>query len=1055
MQALARLCVRRPVFATMLILALVVVGAFSYFTLGVDLLPKVDLPIVTITTSDPGASPEEIETEISKKIEDAVNTISDIDELRSNSTEGLSQVIIQFDLSKDGNVGAQEVQNKINVILNNLPQSAKTPVVQKLDTDAAPVIQIAVSAPRSLRDLTLIADKLIKQKLETATGVGQIKLVGGARREIHVNIDPDRLRAHGLTITDVVNAVRQQNLEIPGGALNAGTKEFTVRTMGRITDSKQFNDIAIGAQQGYVVKVSDVGEAEDSYEEPRTSGRLDGTPSVTLVVSKQSGANTVATANDIKDRMKQITATLPRDIHVQVIADQSIFIEAAIDGIKHHLVMGSIFACVVIFLFLANWRTTLIAAVAIPTSIISTFALMKALNFTLNQLTMLALTLMVGIVIDDAIIVLENIYRYIEEKGMSPYEAAIEGTREIGLAVMATTFSLLAVFLPVGFMGGIVGRFMSSFGFTSAFAIAVSLIVSFTLTPMLCSRFIKLPNVTERHAHSSKDQKVFKYINAYYLSMLKWSMAHRKAVLVICGCTVLSLVPLSMIVGKDFTPTDDQSQFNVLIRTPEGTSLASTTQEAEAVAQSIRKLPGVEDTLMTAGGGTDAAVNAATIFVRLAEVSARKDSQAELMQQTRKLLTTFPPNLHTSVELVSTIGGGGSNAPIQYFIQGPDLVKLGQYSDELLARMKKIPGVTDADSTLRSGKPEVRLIIDRARAADLGVSVNSIETALNTLVAGETVSTFNAGDDQFDVRVRAGEQFRNRVEELSRITVPSSRQLAPISLDELVSVQSSTGPSSINRIDRQRQVTVSSNILTGYSQSAILSALQKAATDMHMDPDYTTGLAGTSKQLNQTAYYFLLAISLTFIFMYIVLAAQFESFIHPVTILMTLPLAVPFGILSLVLTGQSMNIDSALGILLLFGIVKKNAILQIDHTNGLRATGMSRYDAILQANQDRLRPILMTTLALVAGMLPLVLSNGAGAGTNRSIGVLVVGGQSLCLLLTLLAVPVFYSLFEDLSDHPLLKKPAAMARGLWSRIPKKIKRRPAHGLPMNAQEPLA
>ena len=666
---------------------------------------------------------------------------------------------------------------------------------------------------------------------------------------------------------------------------------------------------------------------------------------------------------------------------------------------------------------------------------------------------MLALTLMVGIVIDDAIIVLENIYRYIEEKGMSPYEAAIEGTREIGLAVMATTLSLLAVFLPVGFMGGIVGRFMSSFGFTSAFAIAVSLLVSFTLTPMLCSRFIKVPNVTERHGRSSKDLKFFAYINIYYMRMLKWSLAHRRTVVVICGCTVLSLIPLMMLVGKDFTPTDDQSQFNVLLRTPEGTSLASTTQEAEAVAQAIRKLPGVADTLMTAGGGQDASVNNASIFVRLVDVSERTDSQSELMEQTRHLLSMFPGNLHTSVEAIAVISGG-SNAPIQYFIQGADLAKLGQYSDELLARMKKIPGVTDADSTLRSGKPEVRLVIDRARAADLGVSVNSIESALNTLVAGETVSTFNAGDDQFDVRVRAGEQFRDRVEELRKITVPSSRQLSPISLDELVSVEPSTGPSAINRIDRQRQVTLSANILTGYSQSTILSALQKQAAEMHMDPDYTPGLAGTSKQLNQTVYYFLMAIALTFIFMYIVLAAQFESFIHPVTILMTLPLAVPFGILALVLTHQSMNIDSALGVLLLFGIVKKNAILQIDHTNGLRAAGMNRYDAILQANQDRLRPILMTTLALVAGMLPLVLSNGAGAGTNRSIGVLVVGGQSLCLLLTLLAVPVFYSLFEDLSESTFWQRPGRIARGLWSRVPF-VGRSPVHVVTNDMQEPAA
>ncbi|QEE30371.1 efflux RND transporter permease subunit [Terriglobus albidus] len=1046
MHGLAKLCVRRPVFATMLILSLMVVGAFSYFSLGVDLLPKVDVPTVAVTVADPGASPEEIETEISKKVEDAVNTISGIDELRSNSSEGQAQVIITFDLDKNGDVAAEEVQNKINLIRNDLPQTAKSPVVQKFDPDAAPVLQIAVSAPRSLRDLTLIADKLLRQKLENISGVGQVQLVGGARREIHVNVDPERLRAYSLTITDVVNAVRQQNLELPGGSLNAGTREFTVRTMGRITTAAQFNDIAIAPRQGYVVKVSDIGSAEDSYAEPRTSGRLNGTPAVMLVVSKQSGANSVEVATEVKRRLAEIAPTLPKDVRTQVVQDQSIFIEAAIESIKHHLIEGSIFACAIIFVFLANWRTTLIAAIAIPTSIVSTFALMKAMGFTLNQITMLALTLMVGIVIDDAIIVLENIYRFIEEKGMSPFEAAIEGTREIGLAVMATTLSLLAVFLPVGFMGGIVGRFMSSFGFTSAFAIAVSLLVSFTLTPMLCSRFIKVPAKRDGHQHAdgqhgagqhgSKDSRFFRYINGHYLRLLEWSMAHRKAVVMICGGTILSLIPLFILVGKDFTPADDQSQFNVLIRTPEGSSLAATTQETEAIAQAIRKLPGVQTTLMTAGGGTDGAVNSASIYVKLVDVGDRHDTQTELMQQTRKLLTTFPSNLHTSVELVATVGNGASNAQVQYYIQGPDLDKLTQYSDELLARMKKIPGVTDADSSLRSGKPEVRLEIDRARAADLGVSVNNIEQALNTLVAGETASTFNAGDEQYDVRVRAGEQFRSRIEELNKITVPSTRQLGYVGLNEVVSTQNSTGPSSVNRIARQRQVTVSCNVLPGYSQSQVLSSLQKAVAEMHLDPDYRTGLAGASKELGRTGYYFLLAFALTFIFMYIVLAAQFESFIHPVTILLTLPLAVPFGILSLLLTGQTVNIFSALGLLLLFGIVKKNAILQIDHTNGLRAAGMPRYEAILQANQDRLRPILMTTLALVAGMLPLVISRGTGSATNRSIGVLVVGGQSLCLLLTLIAVPVFYSLFEDIAEHPIWSKPVRMAQALFARIPK-------------------
>ena len=1014
MHALAQLCVKRPVFATMLILSLVVVGIFSYYSLGVDLFPKVDIPTVLVTVANPGASPEEIETEISKKIEDAVNTISQVDEVRSVSSEGQSQVIITFLLSKNGDVAAQEVQNKVNLIVNDLPQTAKQPVVQKFDPDAAPILRVVVSAPRSLRDVTLIADKQIKRSLENAKGVGDVSIVGGARREIHVLVDPTKLRAYDLTVSDVFNALRMQNLELPGGSLNAGAREFTVRTTGRVAQAPQFNQIAIANRNGYVVKVTDIGYAEDSYEEPTSSSRFDGVPAVTLVVAKQSGENTVATADEVRSRLDVIRQSLPKDVKAEIIGDQSVFIKASVKSIQHHLIEGSIFAAIIIFVFLANVRTTLIAAVAIPTSIISTFALMAAMGFTLNNITMLALTLMVGIVIDDAIIVLENIYRFIEEKHVPPFTAAIQGTKEIGLAVMATTMSLLAVFLPVGFMGGIVGRFMSSFGFTSAFAIAVSLLVSFTLTPMLCSRFIKAP-AQKTGGHSSKESFLFRHLDVWYTRMLTWSMAHRKTMVAASVLLVLSIVPLFAFVGKNFLPDDDSSQYNVIVRTPEGTSLAATANLSERIAQEVRELPGVKHTLMTAGATADRSANNAQIYVDLKDLDKRTISQSQLMARTRELLRTYPAEIHTSVDLVSTVGGNQSNADIQYFIQGPDLAKLGEYSEKLLAEIKKIPNLVDTDTTLRSGKPEVRLEIDRPRAADLGVSVMDIEMALNTLVAGQVASEFKAGEDEYDVRVRAQEQARVSAENLARMTVPSSKGRS-VGLDEVVRIVPGTGPSSINRINRQRQVTLSGNVAHGGSQAAILAAMDKLSEGLHMDADYVSGKTGASKELGRTGYYFALAFSLTFIFMYIVLAAQFESFIHPVTILLTLPLAVPFGIVSLLLARQTVNIMSGLGLLLLFGIVKKNAILQIDHTNGLRGTGMARYDAIIQANRDRLRPILMTTIALVAGMAPLVIANGTGAATNRSIGVLVVGGQTLCLVLTLLVVPVFYSLFEDFGE---------------------------------------
>jgi HAE1 family hydrophobic/amphiphilic exporter-1 len=1013
----------------MLIVALMVVGGFSFFTLGVDLFPKIDLPTVAVTVNNPGASAEEVETDITKRVEDAVNTISGIDALRSTSVEGSSTVVIQFMLDKNGDVGAQEIRDKVNLIVNDLPETAKAPVVTKFDPDATPVMQIVLSSPRPLRETTEIADKQIKPQLENISGIGQIQLVGGQKREIRVWVDPDKMRAYNLAVSDVANALRQQNMELPAGSVNAGARELSVRTLGRLVDPVQFNEIAIAQRGSYVVKLRDIGRAEDSEEEPTTAARLNGESAVTMVVSKQSGQNTVAAASALKARLKQVEETLPKDIHVQVINDQSIFINAAVHALEEHLVEGSILAAAIVFAFLANIRTTLISAVAIPTSIISTFALMAAIGYDLNQITMLALTLMVGIVIDDAIIVLENIYRFMEEKGMSPMRAAIEGTREIGLAVMATTLSLLAVFLPIGFMGGIVGRFMSSFGFTASFAIAVSLLVSFTMTPMLTSRFVKvLPKCEGEEKKSSKESRFFHFLDSHYTRMLEWSMAHRKVMVALSVGVILSTVPLFMVVGKNFMAQDDRSEFAVDIRAPEGTSLAATVTIAERVARDIRGLRGVSATLTSVGIGSSSfagpaagSVNSASIYVKLVPRGDRNETQDELMIRARAILKQYPQDLRTSVGQAAN-GPGGGQADVQYTLTGPDLDKLNVYSQGLLTKLRQVPKVADADTSLVYGKPELRVEIDRQRAADLGVRVSDIAQALNTMVAGQVVSTFPSGGEEYDVRLRAAMQFRTSAEGLRQLTVFSTNRMGWVPLDQVVRIRSGEAPSSIGRLNRQRQVTLSANVLPGGSQSKIISTLDQLTEDLHMEPGYRSDLQGTSKELNRTAYYFVIAIALTFIFMYIVLAAQFESFLHPFTILLTLPLAIPFGILSLVILRQSVNIMSGLGLLLLFGIVKKNAILQIDHTNGLRAKGLKRYDAIIQANRDRLRPILMTTTALVAGMLPLVVSNGEGSASNRSIGVLVVGGQTLCLLLTLLAVPVFYSLFDDMKELPMFRK---------------------------------
>ncbi|MDT7688498.1 MAG: hydrophobic/amphiphilic exporter (mainly bacteria), family [Acidobacteriota bacterium] len=1092
MQKLAEICVRRPVFATMLILSLTVVGVFSFSTLGVDLFPKIDLPTITVTVVNPGASPREIETEVTDKVESAVNTISGIDELRSTSVEGVSQVFVTFLLEKNADVAAQEIRDKVNLITGDLPETAEQPIIQKLDTDAAPVLRIAVSANKSLREVTDIADKDIKKRIESINGVGNVAIIGGATREIHVWVDPDKMRAYNITVPDVVAAVRSQNMEVPGGRVDEGTRELTVRTMGRITNPADFNNVAISTRGGYAVKISDIGYTADESEEQRTSARLNGQPAVTLVVSKQSGQNTVQVSDAVKERLKELEpALVKKGVRTQIVGDQSVFIKAAVEAIETHLVEGGLLAALVVFLFLWNFRSTLIAAIAIPTSIVATFGLMAAMGYTLNQITMLALTLMVGIVIDDAIVVLENIFRFVEEKGFGAFQAAIEGTREIGMAVMATTLSLLAVFVPVGFMGGIVGRFMSSFGFTSSFAIAVSLLVSFTLTPMLAARLIKRETAAEgpatgtvpsegdapagladeskvvagepgalstahetaakemtdappseevappttnaahevRAPHSSKESRWYKPVDRTYTWMLRWSMAHRWAIVVACVLVILSIVPLFKFVGKNFLPTDDQSQFEVSVRAPEGSTLAATSAVVDKIAADIRQMPGVTDTLVTIGSGQQQTVNLASIYVKLADLKERSASQLELMGKARELVAkNYPKELRASVQPVAAISGGGNrNSDIQYVIGGPDLQKLTEYSQQLLEKMKTIPDVVDADSTLITGKPEVQVHIDRARAGDMGVKVGDIAQALNVLIAGQKVSTFNEGTDQYDVRVRAVGQARTSPQSLENLFVQSSKTGGWTNLSNLVTTEEGTGPSAIDRLNRQRQVTLMANVKPGGSQAAVIDQMNQFVKELNVDPSYTTGLAGRSKELGRAGYYFMLAFFLSFVFMYMILAAQFESFIHPITILLTLPLAIPFGILSLLLTGQSVNIFSGLGLLLLFGVVKKNAILQIDHTNELRSHGMERLEAIIQANRDRLRPILMTTVALVAGMLPLTLSTGPGSGTNRSIGVLVVGGQSLCLLLTLLAVPVFYSLFDDVARSRVFSR-------VWSRV---------------------
>jgi HAE1 family hydrophobic/amphiphilic exporter-1 len=1021
MQKLAEICIKRPVFATMIGVALIVIGGFAYTKLGVDLFPKVEFPTVTITTTLQGASPEEIETQITKRVEEAVNTIEGIDELRSVSAEGVSQVFVTFVLERPADNAASDVRDRVNRILKDLPDDADPPVIEKLDVDASPVMSIAVSGKRSLRETTEIADKQIKQTIESMSGVGQVRWIGDRQREIQIFLDPDKLRSYNLTVDEVRQGLASQNVETPGGRIDQGAKELTLRTLGRVERVEDFNNIILANIGSAPVRVRDIGYTEDGVQEPRTIARLDGEQAVVMEVRKQSGTNTVEVVDSVKARLNEIQKTLPPDFRVQVLRDQSTFIKGSFEAIQEHLILGALFAALVVLVFIRDFRSTLISSIAIPTSIIATYALMWYLNLTLNNITMLALVLCVGIVIDDAIVVLENIFHFIEEEGMPPVEAAIAGTRDVGLAVMATTFSLVIIFLPLAFMTGIVGRFMSGFGWTCAFAISVSLFVSFTLTPMLASRFVK----KKATGHSSKESRLYRYIDRPYTAMLKWSMAHRKTVVLVAVAVMLSTGFLFKMIGIDFLPQDDQSQMEVTLRLPEGTSMEATDKVMSEITDKMRSdLPQgiIEHVLTTVGGDQQQRVNRASIFFEFIPMDRRELSQQQLIQVARNWFSEQKQykNYHAAVQPPAAISGGGNaNADVVFVIRGPEIAKLKEYSSRVTEILRDTPGAVDVDTSLEEGRPEVRVNINRDKAADLGVSVGSIANALRTMVGGQVISSYRSGDDRYDVRLRVDKSYRDSAGAVAKLYVPSTRD-GNMRLDNVVSLDEGIGPAQIDRYNRQRQAIITCNVARGHAASEIINALNAKLPTIEMDHAYDASYSGRSREMGRAMGAFFAAFLLSLTLMYMILAAQFESFIHPVTILLSLPLSVPFAIISLLVTGQNFSIIySSIGVLMLFGIVKKNSILQIDHTNNLRRKhGMPRYDAIIKACRDRMRPILMTTFALVAGMIPMTFGTGPGAGSRRSVAIMIIGGQLLCLLLTLLVTPVAYSLFDDAATSP-------------------------------------
>jgi HAE1 family hydrophobic/amphiphilic exporter-1 len=1020
---LAETSIKRPVFATMFIAALVVLGIVSYPGIGVDLYPKIDFPIVNINTQLRGASPEIMDIDVTDKIEEAISTINGVKTITSSSLEGVSNITVEFELERNIDLAAQDIREKVSSIRSKLPTDILEPVIQKVDPDATPVLWVAVTGPQSIRDLSTYANEILKEQLQRIEGVGALRMAGLRLRQGRIWLDANKLRAYQIAPGDVAQALRLENVEIPGGRIESDTKEYSIKIKGEFPRIQEFNDLIVAYYRGAPVRIRDIGRAEDGMEEKRNLSRFNGKPSVSIGIQKQSGSNTVAIIDRVKRELVNIHKTLPPGMELNIAFDQSTFINRSINEVKGHLIIGGFFAVLAVFLFLRNWRTTLISALALPVSIIATFTIMKAFDFTFNNMSMLALSLSVGILIDDAIIVIENIYRHIEE-GMEPREAAAFATSEIGMAVMATTLAIVAIFLPVAFMKGIIGRFFWQFAMTVVFSVMVSMLVSFTLTPMLASVLLKQKKretaaiVPSRFSFLSGIgnglEKVYKKTETAYRHILGFSLGYRKTVLAMALFIFAFSIYITTFMGKEFVPAEDQGQFIVRMEAPIDYSI----DKADALFRQgetiVKSFPEANRFFYLQGFGAGGAgqINKAIIFTGLKKKVERKKGQEQLKAEIRQKLNQIP-GMKATAEDVSMIGGGIRNVPIQYSIRGLDLDVLQNYTRQITTEFAKLPGIVDVDTSLEAGKPELKVFIDRNKAADMGVNVAGIADAVNILISGEVDITKYKDEEKgrrYDVRVRLNPEDRVNPDDLGRIYV-RAKDGRLVELASVIRVQEGGGPSVIYRVDRQRATIVYAS-LEKKPLAQAMAELDGISAKV-LTPGYTARYKGAADTMKESFKYLLFALFLGIVMAYMVLAAQFESFVHPFYVLLAMPLSFIGAFGALLLAGKTISIFSLIGLILLMGLVKKNAILLVDYTNVLRERGFTRREAILQAGPVRLRPILMTTLAMVFGMLPVALGLGEGAETRSPMGIAVIGGLLTSLFLTLVVVPSAYDLFDD------------------------------------------
>ena len=1037
-----RVSIGNPVFATMMMVALLVLGLFSYQRLNVDQFPDVSFPIVVVATAYPGASPETVEAEISRPVEQAVNTVGGIKTVTSRSYEGQSQVIAEFDLATDPAVAAQDVRDKIAALKVGFRDEVKEPFISRFRPDDQPIVSIGISSTtRGLGPLTTLADQVIVKRLETVRGVGQVTVVGGIQREIKIVLDPVRMRALGIGIDQVLGTLARENQELPAGSIETARSETLVKVRGLIEDPQAFGRLIVATRGGAPVRLEQFARVEDGLQEEDSAALVDGRRALSLDIVKVQGANTIAVADGVNEAVRAMKAELPPDVTLQVVRDSSVGIRASVNDVKRTLLEGAALTIAIVFLFLKSWRSTVITGLTLPIALMGTFLAMYAMGFTLNTMTLMALSLSVGLLIDDAIVVRENIVRHLA-MGKSHFRAALDGTEEIGLAVMATTLTIVAVFVPVAFMGGIIGRFFLQFGITVAAAVLLSLFVSFTLDPMLSSIWVDPhPAPDERKTRFQRAiglvagtvDRVMDGLQATYGRALAWALRKRKTALTLALASFLGSFALVPLIGSEFVPEADLGEAQVSIKTPVGSSLAYTLAKTRQAELALQEFKEVDRTYTTVNSGAAVGKNTAQIYVHLVPRKQRKMSQAQLQQPIRERLMRIG-----GIEVaVGTPGGMGGGKPIQVSLLGPDIDELARLAEQVKAKLAAIRGVVDIDSSLEASKPTLAIDINRDLASDLGVGIAQVGHALRPLVAGTAASTWKAPDgENYDVLVRLPRDQRATEADLREITIASTRMSADgsplmVPLQQVARFTPILGASRIDRKDLRREVLIGANA-AGRPAGDIGAELSKALETVELPPGYEFSMGGSSKDMQETMGYAGAALALAVIFIYLILASQFKSFLQPLAIMSALPLSLAGVFLALLVTGSTLNIFSIIGFIMLMGLVTKNAILLVDFANQAVAAGKSRLDALMEAGQVRLRPILMTTTAMIFGMLPMALGLGDGGSQRSPMAHAVIGGLITSTLLTLIVVPVIYTYTEQLGAWALRRlgsKPAAAPAG--------------------------